>query len=492
MTDELSDRLDRLVPPGDGSGDWPDVLARAGVTRSAAKSAPRRRRRLLVAIAAMLVVAAIAAPALALLLGWIDRRDASFSEGRPAPNIVKKQFYDLGIRPGPRFAAGVRAGRAREVGKYRVRGKLRALWVAPTRSGGFCFLYEGLFSGCHGPDAHDRPFYTRFVFSKRSTRDREAGRHPPRRVIAFEGYLTAGRAERIELVYRDGARATIPFVYVTSPIDAGFFSFAVPRDRQKGRRAPVRAVLLDAKGREIARSEVLPKWLFKPRPPIRPPRRSHPPAVLTLPTRHPSPPKPPLQRGSGNGASVTVGANGVAIWRTDGVSGERARLLRGSVTYTCFRLTRVFGFAAIRGRGIDGAFAPQAAVGYVRLGRPLDGCDIAGGGYGHRWPDRFGSHSPVEIPLTPRGRRFFADRAAARDLALFVRSRRMQQIRKLDGAAFERELQRAYPRLGRIRYTLTERGVIFTETSSTGRRFEVVVRDGRIARENLKPYAVVY
>jgi hypothetical protein len=98
----------------------------------------------------------------------------------------------------------------------------------------------------------------------------------------------------------------------------------------------------------------------------------------------------------------------------------------------------------------------------------------------------------VEIPLTPRGRRFFADRAAARDLALFVRSRRMQQIRKLDGAAFERALRSAYPRLGRIQYTLTSRGVTFTETSSTGKRFEVVVRDGRIVRQNLKPYAVVF
>jgi hypothetical protein len=487
VTDELSNALDRLVPPREGSGDWDDVLDRSGVTLSTAQSAPPRRRRLLVAIAVTVAVTAITAPALALLLGWIDRRDVSFSEGSAAPNVVKKQFYDLAIRPGPRFAVGVRAARAREVGKYPVRGKLRALWVAPTREGGFCFLYEGLFGDCRGPDAHDRRFYTRFVFSQRSSRDREAGRRPARRVIAFQGYLTARNAQRIELVYRDGGRTTIPFVYVSSPIDAGFFAYSVPRDRQTRRRAPVQAVLLDATGDVIARSDVPTP------PPFSPARISAPsPSVQTLPTRLPSPPKPPLQRGSGDGASVTVGANGVAIWRTTGVSAERARLLRGNVTYTCFRLTRVFGFATIRGRGIDGAFAPQAAVGYVRLGRPLDGCDIAGGGYGHRWPDRFESHSPVEIPLTPRGRRFFADRAAARDLALFVRSRRMQQIRKLDGAAFERELHRAYPRLGRIRYRLTERGVALTETSSTGKRFEVVVRGGRIIRENLKPYAVVF
>jgi len=484
------------VPPDHSVGDWDDVLARAGVNRStAARLAPRRLRRLLLAAVVAVAVAAVAAPALALLLGWIDRRDVSFSNGRPAPNVVKKGFYDLGEAPGlprPRFA-GVLAGRAREVGRYRVLGKRRALWVAPTRGGGFCFLYEGLvepgradagFGGCR---EYGETFRVRFVLDPPAA---EVGRRAARRVLALEGDLTARDARRIVLVYGDGARTTIPFVYVSKPIDAGFFAFAVPRDRQAGKRAPVRALLLDAAGRVTARSYV-PRPRTFPHTPVSPRPRFR---ASRLPTRLPSPPKPPLQHGSGDGASVTVGANGVAIWRTGGVSRERARLLRGSykVSYTCFRLTRVFGFADIRARAIDGAFAPQAAVGYVRLGRPIDGCDIAGGGYGHRWPDRFRSHSPVEIPLTPRGRRFFTDRAAARDLALFVRSRRTQQIRKLNGAAFEREFHRHYPRPGGIRYTLTERGVTFTETSSTGKRFEVVVRDGRIAGQNLNPYAVVY
>jgi len=137
---DLLEKLDQLVPREDVFGDWDDVLARAGASAEEPRVGRSRmpRRRLLIAVAVALAVAALAAPALALLLGWIDRRDVSFSRSRPAPNVVKKHFYDLGIGAPPRFAIGVRAGRAREVGKYRVRGEVRALWVAPTRDGGFC------------------------------------------------------------------------------------------------------------------------------------------------------------------------------------------------------------------------------------------------------------------------------------------------------------------------------------------------------------------
>ena len=74
------------------------------------------------------------------------------------------------------------------------------------------------------------------------------------------------------------------------------------------------------------------------------------------------------------------------------------------------------------------------AIRIFGLARPYDGCEVEGG-YGHTWPDRNHSHSAVEIALTPRGRRYFADRAAARDLALLVRSHAMQKIRRLTGSA---------------------------------------------------------
>ena len=125
---------------------------------------------------------------------------------------------------------------------------------------------------------------------------------------------------------------------------------------------------------------------------------------------------------------------------------------------------------------------------------PFDGCELASSG-GHRWPDRFGSHAPVELPLTEAGRRYFADRAAARDLALFVRSGAVQRIRREPGPQLERDLRATFgDRLARsrIRYRLTADGVRFWETSPTGKRLEVVVEHGRIARHNLEPYTSVH
>ena len=59
---------------------------------------------------------------------------------------------------------------------------------------------------------------------------------------------------------------------------------------------------------------------------------------------------------------------------------------------------------------------------------PYDGCELSGLS-GHRWNDAYGTRALAEIPLSEAGRHFFNDRAAARDLAYFVRSKHVQQIR---------------------------------------------------------------
>jgi hypothetical protein len=138
------------------------------------------------------------------------------------------------------------------------------------------------------------------------------------------------------------------------------------------------------------------------------------------------------------------------------------------------------------------------------LPTPYDGCEIEGS-YGHRWPDRFRSHSPVEVAFTARGRRFFADRAAARDLALFVRSRQVQRIRRLGGGALASALSGRYGgrimRLGlvgaplgagRIGYAVRAGGASFVERSTTGRRFVVTVSHGRIVDENVNSLALAF
>ena len=193
--------------------------------------------------------------------------------------------------------------------------------------------------------------------------------------------------------------------------------------------------------------------------------------------------------------SVVVGHNGAVQFTQTAHTAHLEHLIGRSVSYSCFRLTREFGILTTRGFGDEGRFASNVGFLLNGVGTPLDGCDIEGSA-GHLWPDRNGNHSAVEIAFTPVGRAFFADRAAARDLALFVRSKRVQKIRHETPAKAVHDLQTSYGSQlahGHIHITTQNPNeLVFTETSTTGKTFTVTVRNGRISKQNLKPYAFVY
>lgn len=482
----IEDALDLLVPDPPARGDWGDVLHRAGVDRhpapAPAPAAAASRRRVSVIAAALALVVAIAllaTPAFGLqgLVLDLFRKDVPFSKSEPAPNVVKKQFADLGLGAPPRFASEVDPDRAREVGRFRIRGRLRAIWVAPVRHGGFCYTLEELGGGCLPRESERRPLTASWGFSQR--------RGEQARTTFVEGVVTGARAARLELVYRDGTRTPVPFVYVSKPIAAGFFD--VQTRQQVALERPEEIVLSDEHGRVLAREHVPSEG----RPLLLPlggdarPRKPR-----ALPTTG-APPSAPLQRASAQGASVVAGANGSVVFHIGRLDPARKSVLRRSVGYGCFRLTREYGIFDARGSGSEGRVQPTVALLLSGVGSPLDGCELSSE-TGHRWPDRFGSHGPVELPITAAGRRYFADRAAARDLALLVRSARVQRIRKELGPRLERDLRAAYPSLGRIRYRLTPTGVVFSERSTTGKRFTIIVSHRRIVRQNLEPYALVF
>ena len=118
------------------------------------------------------------------------------------------------------------------------------------------------------------------------------------------------------------------------------------------------------------------------------------------------------------------GRNGVVVFSAAGAEPDIAAALHRWVSYGCFRLapqpwdTESVLVLARR-------YQPRLALRIAGLPVPFDGCEIQAS-YGHRWPDRFDSHSAVEVAFTERARRYFDDRAAARDLALFVRSGEMR------------------------------------------------------------------
>jgi len=100
-----------------------------------------------------------------------------------------------------------------------------------------------------------------------------------------------------------------------------------------------------------------------------------------------------------------------------------------------------------------------------------------------------------------RGRHFFNDRAAARDLAYFVRSGRVQKIRLSDnprpglewfidrypGRVVEIPTSTTRVSRGVIGFLIGKRVIVFTTTSSTGRRLFVVAKRGsvRLPAKNL-------
>jgi len=473
--------LDALVPEGGAEfGDWDDVLARAGV-----------RRAWRAVVAALVVVAAIAVPAL-VVAAVLLRTNVIFSHSKPAPNIVKKQFADLSLGAPPQFAISVQAARAREVGTFKIGGHRRPVWVAPMRDGGFCFMFERGFGGCtpRGP-------------GRRILGATYQDGSPSGRWVAQVGGWIATRATnaRIDVEYADGSTDDVPYVHVSAPISAGFFWFEVPPGHAEAQTRFVAISVHDGNGRRLAREG----FRYSPhRLPARPSRAHYTYVARPLPSRSAVPPTEPIQRGTANGVSVAAGANGVALFDLSGID-EHARSLlakrRASVSYGCFTLVRQFGIFDDQELVFEGRFAPTVAVRIFGLRHPWDGCEIQGS-YGHLWPDRNGSHSAVEIPFTGKGRRYLADRAAARDLALFVHMPKLHRIRKLIGEPLVRRLS-AYPivrltsadsspPVGKIGYAPAADGVTFVERSPTGRRFFVEIRDSRIVRKNLKPYAFVF
>jgi len=139
---------------------------------------------------------------------------------------------------------------------------------------------------------------------------------------------------------------------------------------------------------------------------------------------------------------------------------------------------------------------------------PYDGCEL-GGFYGHRWNDAWGTRDAVEIALTPAGRHFFNDRAAARDLAYFVRASRVQkQIRlSADPEAGLRWYIRRFPKRvvkldsasehvprDVIGVWIGRKRILFTTTASTHRRLYVVGKRGslRLPEKNLGDLAFVF
>jgi hypothetical protein len=245
-------------------------------------------------------------------------------------------------------------------------------------------------------------------------------------------------------------------------------------------------------------------------------KNSPPPKQRASPrVNRPQPPSGPVvaQRGSAAGVSVIVRGPDITA-DFSGISAETRRLLvskHGRVVLGCFKLvsiggttntsggyfTKDFG-AVVRVRPRSSGIGPRVQT------APFDAC-TATGMYGHSWNDARGTHDLIEIPLTPRGRRYLAERATARDLAWLARARVFHDIRYarpvpaagevaqvLGAHVVPLETPAATPPAGKLGvWTGEPRRVVLVEVAPTGRRLYLELRDGVIYRMNLLGLASV-
>jgi hypothetical protein len=497
MTELLETALNDLVPTfADEYPDWNDVLARSSTPRQRTSFGWRRRPRRAVAIAfALVLIALLATPAFGVqgyVLHLLGRKNVSFTNSPSAPNLVKKQFLDLPLGAPRSFAPQVKAAQTRVVATFSIAGHPRKLWAAPTRQGGYCYTFENSFGGCRQNRA-DRSIGGKGQFgvtwqggsSRRGVNDSI--------VTRVGGDLTAPAAAKITATYADGTSDDIPFIWVSSPIAAGFYTYDIPTAHWNEQHRLVALTLFTKSGARLGR-QTFP-YDAQPRP-VRHRFRGRigTPKQRVLPTAPPVPPLAPTSQGSADGFKVVVGHNGSVQFTQIGQTPILKELVGRSAGFSCFRLTKEFGIFTVRGLGQGGRFAPKVGFELNGVGRPVDGCQVEAS-IGRTWPDRLHNRAAVEIPLTAAGRSYFADRQAARDLALFVRSRRMHGIRKEPTHQAKVDILRVYGKqLAKrpITITATDRALTIAERSTTGRTFSIAIRNGRIAAQNLKPYAFVF
>jgi hypothetical protein len=201
---------------------------------------PRRRRYVLAAAVVLAVFAA--APTLAFQRELVD-----FWSAEPAPERIQLDFDHLKKVNVHHRAKGLRTwpepvGTAREVLTVRVDGETRPLWVVPAEGGGFCFRFH--FHGSCGGAPGDGAAGMKLGVG--GLANHGGG------LQLLVGTVMAPEIEEVVLLYEDGERMKLPYVWVSPPIDAGFFAFGVPEDRRVVGRLTAVVVGLDPDGNEVA------------------------------------------------------------------------------------------------------------------------------------------------------------------------------------------------------------------------------------------------
>ena len=156
-----------------------------------------------------------------------------FGSQEPAPAPVVKDFQTLfgGEGAPPGMDPRVRAGETRRVATFANGSHRYVLYVAPTKNGGFCESFVHLFGGCRqvrtlpaGAPSGGRDEINPFAIGPLGSMSSE------NTAAILGGDLLVPPGTSLSIEFADGSSAEIPVVFVSPPIDAGFFLYPVPAE----------------------------------------------------------------------------------------------------------------------------------------------------------------------------------------------------------------------------------------------------------------------
>jgi hypothetical protein len=211
---------------------------------------PRSRRRLATIAVAAALAGAVGAPAFGL-----GRTIVDFFAAERASDNVRLRFAEMDAAA-PGDGSGVIASEARRVYVFRTASGEHVLSLAPTDNESFCWSITGLASGCQTilsargpfqPGEHE-PVRMGLVFT-----DIPAPTMPQSPVL-IGGNVRANDSSRLKIEFQDGKNELIPFVWISAPIDAGFFLYELPRERWAPGKRPVALSLYAADGALLSRT----------------------------------------------------------------------------------------------------------------------------------------------------------------------------------------------------------------------------------------------
>jgi hypothetical protein len=399
-------------------------------------------------------------------------------DGRVVASFALRSFYE-DFRPGMGRPPIAEAKRERPLLRVPLEGGTKVtLHISPARGGGTCGRLVAAGSTwswtcVESPFRH--PLRIALL------------RVPVRSGAAIVLYGSVRSGVTLQFRFEDGTARTIPTA-------EDYFLVSLPKARwTPGRR--LSEIVARADGRVVLRVPVARRGVaFYSSTPDRAP------GLLRVVPRKPPAPVSALhgrvRRARAGGVSVEANDKGRVNFVVSRTS-RAFRLLSGtSVSYGCLHVRHAGPPWDVDEMGILLRFAPSGQVS-VWAERPFDGCEIQGG-YGHHWRDRYGTHSAAEVPFDAVGRRFFAERATARDLANLVRSASFRTLRKKGPAPSAATVVARFgspiaalrspgerPPPGRIGYWARGNRAVLSEIAPTGTRFFIVLVDGHVAQSNV-------